>query len=167
MTARRWRRSRPKRSFRRPARSGNPSASTFIDTFRYLEPLGRLAKRGVQVVAHNTLAASDCALIDEETLEPRPNLPVGPALAQADGTGLLDAVTLSAWSRHIRALPAREGRRRSRDDHQHRSRQRPCNLHPGCVGAVYADRRHAKRRERSVERSISIYPSSGRLLIRR
>jgi len=52
---------------------GNPWASTFIDTFRYLEQLGRLARLGVQVVAHNTLAASDYALIDEETLEPRPS----------------------------------------------------------------------------------------------
>jgi heparanase len=52
---------------------GNPWASTFIDSFRYVEQLGRLAKRGVQVVAHNTLAASDYALLDETTLQPRPN----------------------------------------------------------------------------------------------
>ncbi len=52
---------------------GNPWASTFIDSFRYLNQLGALAKRGVQVVAHNTLAASDYALLDEATLTPRPN----------------------------------------------------------------------------------------------
>ncbi|MFN8093243.1 MAG: hypothetical protein U0599_13675 [Vicinamibacteria bacterium] len=52
---------------------GNPWASTFTDTFRYVEQLGRLAKLGVQVVMHNTLAASDYALVDEETLEPRPS----------------------------------------------------------------------------------------------
>jgi hypothetical protein len=52
---------------------GNPWASTFIDSFRYLDQLGRLARRGVQVVAHNTLAASDYGLIDETTLTPRPN----------------------------------------------------------------------------------------------
>jgi hypothetical protein len=52
---------------------GNPWASTFADTFRYVEQLGRLAKLGVQVVMHNTLSASDYALIDEETLEPRPS----------------------------------------------------------------------------------------------
>ncbi|HWC99042.1 MAG TPA: hypothetical protein VG456_19915 [Candidatus Sulfopaludibacter sp.] len=52
---------------------GNPWASTFIDSFRYLEQLGRLAKKGVQVVAHNTLAASDYGLLDEDTLEPRPD----------------------------------------------------------------------------------------------
>ena len=52
---------------------GNPWASTFLDSFRYLNQLGTLAQRGVQVVMHNTLAASDYALIDEATLTPRPN----------------------------------------------------------------------------------------------
>ena len=52
---------------------GNPWAASFVDSFRYLDQLGRLAKRGVQVVAHNTLAASDYGLIDEATLTPRPN----------------------------------------------------------------------------------------------
>jgi heparanase 1 len=52
---------------------GNPWASSFLDTFRYLDQLGRLAKSGVQVVMHNTLAASDYGLLDERTLEPRPN----------------------------------------------------------------------------------------------
>ena len=52
---------------------GNPWASTFVDSFRYLDQLGRLAKRGVQVHMHNTLAASDYGLIDDRTLLPRPN----------------------------------------------------------------------------------------------
>jgi heparanase len=52
---------------------GDPWAPTFIDSFRYVEQLARLAKRGVQVVAHNTLAASDYALLDQAALEPRPN----------------------------------------------------------------------------------------------
>jgi hypothetical protein len=52
---------------------GNPWASTFLDTFRYLDQLGRLAKARVQMVAHNTLAASDYGLLDEKTLRPRPN----------------------------------------------------------------------------------------------
>jgi Glycosyl hydrolase family 79, N-terminal domain len=52
---------------------GNPWASTFLDTFRYLDQLGRLARAGVQVVAHNTLAASDYGLLDERTFRPRPN----------------------------------------------------------------------------------------------
>lgn len=52
---------------------GSPWASTFLDSFRYLNQLGVLAQRGVQVVMHNTLAASDYALIDRDTLAPRPN----------------------------------------------------------------------------------------------
>jgi hypothetical protein len=52
---------------------GNPWASTFLDTFRYLDQLGRLAKAGVQIVAHNTLSSSDYGLLDERTFAPRPN----------------------------------------------------------------------------------------------
>jgi hypothetical protein len=52
---------------------GNPWASTFLDTFRYLNQLGSMAQRGVQVVMHNTLDASDYGLLDENTLIPRPN----------------------------------------------------------------------------------------------
>lgn len=52
---------------------GNPWAATFLDGFRYLDQLGRLAQRGVQVVFHNTLASSDYGLIDQDTLTPRPN----------------------------------------------------------------------------------------------
>ena len=52
---------------------GNPWASTFLDSFRYLDQHGRLAQLGVQVIAHNTLASSDYGLLDENTLTPRPN----------------------------------------------------------------------------------------------
>lgn len=52
---------------------GNPWASTFLDSFRYLDQLGRMSKRGVQVHAHNTLASSDYGLLDENTFMPRPN----------------------------------------------------------------------------------------------
>jgi len=52
---------------------GNPWANTFLDTFRYLDQLGRLAKQDVQAVFHNTLAASDYGLLDENTFEPKPN----------------------------------------------------------------------------------------------
>jgi glycosyl hydrolase family 79 len=52
---------------------GNRWDATFLDTFRYLDQLGRLAKAGVAVVMHNTLAASDYGLLDETTFRPRPN----------------------------------------------------------------------------------------------
>jgi heparanase len=52
---------------------GNRWASTFVDTFRYLNQLGMLAQQGVQVVMHNTLDASDYGLLDERDFHPRPN----------------------------------------------------------------------------------------------
>lgn len=52
---------------------GSPWASTFLDTFRYLNQNAALAQQGLQVVMHNTLAASDYALIDRDTMTPRPN----------------------------------------------------------------------------------------------
>jgi hypothetical protein len=72
---------------------GNPWASTFLDSFRYLNQLGTLARRGVQVVAHNTLAASDYALIDEDTLTPRPNYWAAVLWRRMMGTTVLDAGT--------------------------------------------------------------------------
>jgi len=52
---------------------GSPWASTFLDTFRYLNQNAALAQLGLQTLQHNTLAASDYALIDRDTLTPRPN----------------------------------------------------------------------------------------------
>lgn len=52
---------------------GDKWAASFLDTFRYVDQMGRLARQGVAVIMHNTLAASDYGLIDEETLKPRPN----------------------------------------------------------------------------------------------
>jgi heparanase 1 len=70
---------------------GNPWASSFLDTFRYLDQLGRLAKAGVQVVMHNTLAASDYGLLDETTLAPRPNYWGALLWRQLMGTTVLEA----------------------------------------------------------------------------
>src|SRR5882672_4479212 len=72
---------------------GNPWASTFLDTFRYLDQLGRLAKAGVQMVAHNTLASSDYGLLDEKTLRPRPSYWAALLWRRLMGTIVLDAGT--------------------------------------------------------------------------
>lgn len=50
-----------------------PWAATFLDSFRYVDQLARLAKQGVKVVFHNTLAACECGLLDQNTFTPRPN----------------------------------------------------------------------------------------------
>ena len=82
---------------------GNPWASTFIDAFRYLDQLGRLAKRGVQVVAHNTLAASDYGLIDEQTLTPRPDYWSALLWGKLMGRTVLDAGVAPTPSVHLYA----------------------------------------------------------------
>lgn len=52
---------------------GDRWASRYIDVFRYLDEMGRLASGDGDVVLHNTLAASDYGLINEEDFDPRPN----------------------------------------------------------------------------------------------
>ncbi|CAN7393226.1 hypothetical protein LJR219_002417 [Phenylobacterium sp. LjRoot219] len=52
---------------------GDQWAATWLDTFRYVDQMGRLAKRGADVIFHNTLSASDYALIDDVTNQPRPS----------------------------------------------------------------------------------------------
>lgn len=64
---------------------------TFLDTFRYLDQLGRLARAGVQVVMHNTLAASDYGLLDEATFRPRPSYWAALLWRRLMGTVVLDA----------------------------------------------------------------------------
>ena len=70
---------------------GDRWAATYIDSFRYLDQLGRLAKLGVQVVMHNTLDASDYGLIDAGTLVPRPNYWAAVLWHNTMGTTVLDA----------------------------------------------------------------------------
>lgn len=55
------------------AGGGDPWANTFVDVFRYLYQNGSLAQKGVDVLFHNTLAASEYSLIDQDTHDPNPN----------------------------------------------------------------------------------------------
>ena len=70
---------------------GNPWAATFLDSFRYLDQLGRLARRGVAVVFHNTLASSEYGLLDQKSFEPRPNYWAALLWRRLMGTTVLDA----------------------------------------------------------------------------
>jgi len=74
---------------------GNPWAATYIDCFRYLEQLGRLAKKDVKVVMHNTLTAGEYALLDLDTHDPRPNYWAALLWNKLMGTKVYDAATLS------------------------------------------------------------------------
>lgn len=69
---------------------GNPWASSFLDTFRYLIEHASLARRGVQVIMHNTLAASDYGLLDQNTFEPRPSYWATVLWHKLMGTTVLD-----------------------------------------------------------------------------
>ena len=82
---------------------GDPWASTFLDTFRYLDQLGRMSKRGVQVNMHNTLASSDYGLLSENTLAPRPNYWAALLWRKFMGTTVLDAGASHAPSLHLYA----------------------------------------------------------------
>jgi hypothetical protein len=82
---------------------GNPWASTFLDSFRYLDQLGRLAKTGVQVIAHNTLASSDYGLLDENTFTPRPNYWAALLWRKFMGTTVLNPGPSPAESLHLYA----------------------------------------------------------------
>jgi len=90
---------------------GNPWDATFLDTFRYLDQLGRLAKSGVQVVMHNTLAASDYGLLDERSFRPRPNYWAALLWRRLMGTTVLEAGTAAMPGLHIYAHchPATKG----------------------------------------------------------
>jgi hypothetical protein len=87
---------------------GNRWAATFLDTFRYLDQLGRLAKAGVQTVMHNTLAASDYGLLDERTLAPRPNYWGALLWRQMMGTTVLDSGVPIQAGLHVYAHCQRE-----------------------------------------------------------
>jgi len=88
---------------------GNPWASTFLDSFRYLDQLGRLSKRGVQVHMHNTLASSDYGLLDGNTLMPRPNYWAALLWHRFMGTTVLDPGPSPAASLHLYAHCLRGG----------------------------------------------------------
>jgi hypothetical protein len=70
---------------------GNPWAKTFLDTFRYLDQLARLARRGAAAIFHNTLASSEYGLLDQTTFAPRPNYWGALLWRELMGTTVLDA----------------------------------------------------------------------------
>jgi hypothetical protein len=82
---------------------GNPWASAFLDVFRYLDWHGRLARRGVRVIAHNTLASSDYGLLDPDTFAPRPTFWAALLWAKLMGQVVLDPGATPDRSVHLYA----------------------------------------------------------------
>lgn len=89
---------------------GDTFAAQFADTFRFVNQLGTLARKGVKVVMHNTLAASDYGLIDQTTLAPRPNYWAAVLWNRTMGTTVLDAGIRNEGALRIYAHCARHER---------------------------------------------------------
>jgi hypothetical protein len=84
---------------------------SFLDSFRYLDQLGRVSKRGVEVDIHSTLPSSNHCLFDENTLARRPNYW---AVLLREFISILAVGKRRAWTpfgRHLRssAMGPREG----------------------------------------------------------
>jgi heparanase len=90
---------------------GNRTDATFLDSFRYLDQLGRMAQSGVQIVMHNTLAASDYGLLDERDFAPRPNYWAALFWRRLMGTTVLDPGASPSPQLHLYAhcLRGRQG----------------------------------------------------------
>jgi hypothetical protein len=73
------------------AGGGDPFAATYLDCFRYLYQMGSLAKKGVKVIMHNTLAASEYSLIDQDTHLPKPDYWAALLWAKLMGTRVYEA----------------------------------------------------------------------------
>ena len=89
---------------------GDKLAAQFVDVFRYLNQLGTLAQKGVQVVMHNTLAASDYGLLDENTFNPRPDYWAALLWKRNLGSGVLDPGVPSSDTLRIYAHCATSGK---------------------------------------------------------
>lgn len=71
--------------------SGAPWSATFLDSFRYVDQLGRLAKLGANVVFHQTLVGGNYGMLEPETFAPRPNYWAALLWRRLVGTTVLDA----------------------------------------------------------------------------
>jgi len=96
-----------------------------VDVFRYLNQLGTLAQKNVQVVMHNTLAASDYGLLNEETLQPRPDFWAGLLWKRTMGDVVLDPGTPKDEGLRIYAHCSKKGRRRDAGGAEHGRGARP------------------------------------------
>ena len=132
---------------------GNPWGGTFLDTFRYLDQLGRLAKQDVRVVAHNTLVASDYGLLEEKTFTPKPNYWASLAVAQTHGHhGARIGRADSGGSACLCAVPARHSRRCGAAGDQHGQIHATGAHDPTRVRALHPVCGRTRQQEGGVER---------------
>ena len=82
---------------------GNAWGGSFTDSFRYLDQLGRLAKQGVRVSIHNTLAAGSYSLLNPEDFSPKANYWAALLWHRLMGATVLDAAIPMQPGLHVYA----------------------------------------------------------------
>jgi hypothetical protein len=85
--------------------SGAAWDATFLDSFRYIDQLGRLARNGASAVFHQTMVGGNYALLDPDTFTPRPNYWAALLWRRLIGTTVLDAGPIRP-ALHVYALCA-------------------------------------------------------------
>ena len=88
---------------------GSTWAPTWLDVPRYVDQLGRLARRGVECVMHNTLCASDYGMLDGRTHEPRAKYWAAWMWARFMGTEVFDPEVPLGEGLHVYAHSRRDG----------------------------------------------------------
>lgn len=135
---------------------GNPWAATFLDSFRYLDQLGRLA-RGCAGGDAQHPRRQRLRTAERDRLHPKAQLLGRPALASAHG--LDSARSRSADPARvapIRALPGGHARRRVASGHQQRPRRYP---HADAAHARAAI--HPRRRRAQSDHGAPQWPATG------
>ena len=89
---------------------GDTWAAQFADSFRLLDQFGSLAQRSVKSIMYNTLASSDYGMLDEETLEPRPNYWAALLWKRTMGTRSLDPGVVPAKNVRVYAQCMKDSR---------------------------------------------------------
>ena len=88
---------------------GSTWAPTWLDVPRYVDQLGRLARRGVECVMHNTLCASDYGMLDGRTHEPRAKYWAAWLWARFMGNEVFDPGLQLREGLHVYAHSRRDG----------------------------------------------------------
>ena len=89
--------------------SGAEWDATFLDSFRYLDQLGRLARQGASAVFHQTLVGGNYGLLDPD-FTPRPNYWAALLWHRFMGSTVLDAgPTVPGMHLYAHCLPGNRG----------------------------------------------------------
>ncbi len=89
---------------------GNTWGSTYLDTIRYVDQMGRFNKNTRGILFHNTLTASDYGLLEPKTHEPRPNYWAAYMWAQLVGTTVYDTHEPIREGVHLYAHSRKDGK---------------------------------------------------------